>query len=69
MAASTLAVHVDEDVGDSGSVAASGLGRMASRILEVEVFGVVAAFLGDEERDGVRSVVKIDGAFAGTASK
>ena len=64
MAASTLAVHVDEDVGDSESAVVFGCGRIARMIFDVEVFGVV-----DKVKDGDGAVVKVDGALTGSASR
>ena len=51
--ASKLAVTVDAVVGDSASASASTLGRIASRIFDVDNLGV---FDVDSERDGVRAV-------------
>ena len=51
--ASKLAVIVDAVVGDSASASASTLGRIASRIFDVDNFGVFAVEI---ESDGVRAV-------------
>ena len=72
MMASTLLVHVDGVVGDSGSAFDSTLGRIASRIFDVEDFGVVvdavATFPLDRAEADAFVEVKLDGGLTGTAS-
>ena len=63
--ASKLAVTVDAVVGDSASASASTLGRIASRIFDVDNLGV---FDVDSERDGVRAVDGFPTEIASTRS-
>ena len=72
MMASTLLVNVDAAVGDSGSAFDSTLGRIASRIFDVEdlsvVVGAVATFRLDREEADALVEVKLDGGLTGLAS-